>query len=65
MPEFKTKKVGATWVGFLPDTDPIYNRAGWNFLAGANLKRPPPSNEEAEEAERRARAEDDGFDRYR
>jgi len=46
----KTKKAGATWRGFLPDTDPIY-RSGWNFLAGANLNPvlPPPSDEGASE----------------
>jgi hypothetical protein len=37
------KKGGAVWRGFLPDTDPIYTKAGWTFLMGANLKKPNAS----------------------
>ena len=49
----KTKKVGATYRGSLPDTDPIY-KAGWNFLASANLNPflPPPSDEKLEKEEK-------------
>ena len=48
--EPKKKKAGATWGGFLPDTDPIY-QGGWNFLTGANLNPalPPPSDEKPAE----------------
>jgi hypothetical protein len=37
-------KGGATWHGFVPDTDPRYS-SGWNFLAGKDL-RPQPSERE-------------------
>jgi hypothetical protein len=32
----KNRKGGATWKGFIPDTDPMY-KSGWNFLSGKNL----------------------------
>jgi hypothetical protein len=41
-----TRKGRVVYRGMLPDDDPIYRRAGWNFLASANLKPPPPPNEE-------------------
>jgi hypothetical protein len=44
--EPKTKKLGATWHGFLADTDPLYT-GGWNLLAGKNLN-PPPSGKNDE-----------------
>ena len=47
------KPAGATWLGFLPAKDPIYRRAGWNFLAGANLNPflQPPADESLAEKE--------------
>jgi hypothetical protein len=37
------KKPGAIWHGFLPDDHPFYTRAGWNFLAAANLPKRAPA----------------------
>ena len=39
-PEPKTdkRKPGVTWHGFFPDDHPFYRNAGWNFVAGKNLK---------------------------
>jgi len=54
----KTRRGGATWEGWAPDTDPIYKR-GWTILSGRNLYRPsgkastetspPPSTKPPEE----------------
>ena len=35
----KTRRGGATWEGWLPDTAPIYKQ-GWTILSGKNLYRP-------------------------
>ena len=32
----KTRRVGATYRGSVPDTDPLY-QGGWNFILGRNL----------------------------
>ena len=52
--ETTTKKGKVTWKGTLPDDDPIYTRAGWNFLASPNLNPflPPPSDESLEKEEK-------------
>jgi hypothetical protein len=39
MTEQKTRPAGATYHGFVPDTDPRYN-SGWNYLSGKNLNLP-------------------------
>jgi hypothetical protein len=44
MTEQKTRLGGATWHGFIPETDPRY-QSGWNFLSGKNL-RPKPLERE-------------------
>ena len=40
----KTPQAGATFHGFVPDTDPRYN-GGWNYLSGKNLRPKPPERE--------------------
>jgi hypothetical protein len=42
----KTPQAGATFHGFVPDTDPRYN-GGWNYLSGKNLNLPPPPEQQA------------------
>jgi hypothetical protein len=37
------KKSGAIWRGFLPDDDPFYTRAGWNFILAPNLNLKKPN----------------------
>jgi len=37
-------KGGATFHGFVPDTDPRYN-GGWNYLSGKNLRAKPLERE--------------------
>jgi hypothetical protein len=41
------QKGGATYHGFVPETDPRYS-SGWNFLAGKNLN-PMPAKDDAQE----------------
>jgi hypothetical protein len=40
----KTRPAGATYHGFVPDTDPRYN-SGWNYLSAKNLTPKPPERE--------------------
>jgi hypothetical protein len=35
----QTRQGGLIWHGWAPDTDPIYQNAGWNFISGSNLNR--------------------------
>ena len=47
----KTKKVGITYHGSVPATDPRY-QSGWNFLSGKNLN--PQSAGKSREPSRKA-----------
>jgi hypothetical protein len=40
---------GATYHGFVPDTDPRYS-SGWNYLSPKNLRPKPPERERAEQS---------------
>ena len=46
MPDEKKPKGRVIWHGFVPDDDPIYRRAGWNFLVGTNLNPRPSTRKE-------------------
>jgi hypothetical protein len=46
----KTRRGGVTWHGFIPDDDPRYQNAGWNYLSGKN-QRPMPAKDDAQSEE--------------
>jgi hypothetical protein len=53
------QKAGATWHGFVPDTDPRYS-SGWNYLSGKNLTPKPPEREPVSAAPNAAPLAPDG-----